>query len=259
MVNVEVNHKAGIRSGCDSSSSDAAARCWAQLVGESREAHNSAVLTHLEFCSASRSFGTSTSGRDSTHHLANFSFLPKSNFRPSTHCRHKPESQQQIPHPPKRLPLTVRLLVSRSCTWSTELLRFAPPVVRHQQCPVVLHQCLFQLVLCILVHIFLVVCDLQCGSQNSCNAHWFAPKTPYMKPGGGYVRLTWQSLVGWRKLGMCDHRRKREPGCRHLLIVNNDRQHKTSVRRFPADSVTRCQLYVPNLSGPRMRIGWIDH
>ena len=160
MVNVEVNHKAGIRSGCDSSSSDAAARCWAQLVGESREPHNSAVLTHLEFCSASRSFGTSTSGRDSTHNLANFSFCRNQTTVQARTAVTNLSRNSRSPHPPTRLPLAVRLLVSRSCTWSTELLRFAPPVVRHQQCPIVLHQSLFQLVLCVLVHVFLVVCDL---------------------------------------------------------------------------------------------------
>ena len=54
---------------------------------------------------------------------------------------------------------TIRLLEPRSRTWTTKLLRLTSPVVRHQQCPVVLHQRLLQLVLRVLVHVFLVVGD----------------------------------------------------------------------------------------------------
>ena len=40
---------------------------------------------------------------------------------------------------------------------TSKLLRFTPSVICHQQCPVILHQRLLQLILCILIHIFLVV------------------------------------------------------------------------------------------------------
>ena len=60
---------------------------------------------------------------------------------------------------PTKHALTIRFLVSSSRTWPTELLRLTSPIVSHQQCPIVLHQGLLQLVLRVLVHIFLVVCD----------------------------------------------------------------------------------------------------
>ena len=53
---------------------------------------------------------------------------------------------------------TIALLVSCSCSRPTKFLRLAPSVVCHQQCPIVLHQSLLQLILRMLVNVFLVVC-----------------------------------------------------------------------------------------------------
>ena len=52
---------------------------------------------------------------------------------------------------------TVTLLVSRSCTGTTKLLGLAAPVVRYQECPVVLHQGLLQLILRKLIDIPMLV------------------------------------------------------------------------------------------------------
>lgn len=52
---------------------------------------------------------------------------------------------------------TITLLVSRPRSRTTKLLRLTPPIVRHQQGPIVPHQRLLQLVLRIFVNIFLVV------------------------------------------------------------------------------------------------------
>lgn len=58
---------------------------------------------------------------------------------------------------------TITLLVSCSCSRPTKLLRLAPSVVRHQQCPIVLHQSLLQLILRMLIDVFLVVCHYRLG------------------------------------------------------------------------------------------------
>lgn len=55
--------------------------------------------------------------------------------------------------------LTITLLVPGPGPGAPKLLRLTPPVVRHQERPVVLHQRLLQLVFRILVHVFLVVGD----------------------------------------------------------------------------------------------------
>ena len=55
-------------------------------------------------------------------------------------------------------------MVSRSCTWTAELLGLTSPVVGHQQRPVILHERLLQLVLRILVNVFLVVGDDRFGN-----------------------------------------------------------------------------------------------
>ncbi len=63
--------------------------------------------------------------------------------------------------------LTIRLLESRSRTDTTKLLRFTPSVVGNEEGSVVLHECLLQLVLGELIHIFLVVCDDRLGNGLS--------------------------------------------------------------------------------------------
>lgn len=64
---------------------------------------------------------------------------------------------------------TVGFLVSCSCTWTTELLRLTSPAIRHQQRSVVLHKCLFQLVLRIFVDEFLIVGhDRFCDCLSDC-------------------------------------------------------------------------------------------
>lgn len=68
--------------------------------------------------------------------------------QPPDHIKH-PRSTSAIS--------TITLLVSRSCPGTPKLLRFAPPIVRHQQCPIVSHQRLLQLVFRIFVHIFLII------------------------------------------------------------------------------------------------------
>jgi len=55
--------------------------------------------------------------------------------------------------------LTVRLLVPRARTGTAELLGLAPSVVGDEQCAVVLHERLLELVLGVLVDVFLVVGD----------------------------------------------------------------------------------------------------
>ena len=55
--------------------------------------------------------------------------------------------------------LTVGFLVSRTRTWTTELLGLAPPIVGNKQGTVVLDQGLLQLVLGVLVDVLLVVGD----------------------------------------------------------------------------------------------------
>lgn len=59
----------------------------------------------------------------------------------------------------KRRHLTVRLLVSRARSWTTELLGLASPVVSDQQGTVVGNEGLLQLVLGELIDVFLVVGD----------------------------------------------------------------------------------------------------
>lgn len=88
-------------------------------------------------------------------------------------CYHKPSkpsttqietSHISVGSPPRASSLTVRLLVSRSCTRTTELLRLTSPVVGHQQSSVILHQSLLQLVLRVLVNVLLVVGDDRFGN-----------------------------------------------------------------------------------------------
>lgn len=63
-------------------------------------------------------------------------------------------------NPPHQHPhSTVRLLVSRPSTWTTELLGLAPSVIGDEECAVVLCQRLLQRVLRVLVDVFLVVGD----------------------------------------------------------------------------------------------------
>jgi hypothetical protein len=59
--------------------------------------------------------------------------------------------------------LTIRLLVSRPRTRTTKLLRLTSPAICYQQCSVVLHERLLQLVLGELIDVFLVVCDDRLG------------------------------------------------------------------------------------------------
>lgn len=63
--------------------------------------------------------------------------------------------------------LTVRLLVSRSRTRTTKLLRLTLSAIGHEQCSVVLHQGALQLVLAVLIDVFLVVCDDALGDGLS--------------------------------------------------------------------------------------------
>ena len=42
---------------------------------------------------------------------------------------------------------------------TSKLLRLTPSIIRHQQCPIILHEGLLQLVLRILIHVFLIVGD----------------------------------------------------------------------------------------------------
>ena len=58
------------------------------------------------------------------------------------------------------LRLTVRLLEPGPCTVTAELLWLAPSVVCYEESTVVLHECLLELVLAVLVDVFLVVGDL---------------------------------------------------------------------------------------------------
>lgn len=64
---------------------------------------------------------------------------------------------------------TVGLLVPGPRTDTTKLLGLAPPVVGHQQCPVVLYEGLLELVLSVLVDVFLVVSDLVNGLDLICS------------------------------------------------------------------------------------------
>jgi hypothetical protein len=73
---------------------------------------------------------------------------PTINTAPSMHL---------LPIQPFRL--TVRLLVPRARTGTAELLGLAPSVVGDEQCAVVLHEGLLELVLGVLVDEFLVVGD----------------------------------------------------------------------------------------------------
>ena len=61
--------------------------------------------------------------------------------------------------PPSPTTLTITLLEPRSGTRTTKLLRLTAPVVRYQQRPIILYEGLLQLILRVLVHVFLVVCD----------------------------------------------------------------------------------------------------
>jgi len=54
---------------------------------------------------------------------------------------------------------TIRFLVSGSGTWATKLLGLTSSAIRNQQCSVVLHECLLQLVLRVFVDVFLVESD----------------------------------------------------------------------------------------------------
>lgn len=51
----------------------------------------------------------------------------------------------------------IRFLVSRSGTRATKLLWLAPPIIRDQQCPIVLDKSLLELILRVFIHIFLIV------------------------------------------------------------------------------------------------------
>lgn len=63
------------------------------------------------------------------------------------------------PFPSSSNRLTVRFLVPGARTWTSELLRLAPPVVGNEQCAVVLDERLLELVLAVLVDVLLVVGD----------------------------------------------------------------------------------------------------
>lgn len=56
-------------------------------------------------------------------------------------------------------PLTVRLLVPRTRTWTAKLLWLAPSVVGNEECAVVLDEGLLELVLAVLIDVLLVVGD----------------------------------------------------------------------------------------------------
>lgn len=71
-----------------------------------------------------------------------------------------------MPSPIHVLSLTVRLLVSRSRTWTSKLLGLAPSVVGNEERTVVLDERLLELVFRVLVDEFLVVCDLYKSTQS---------------------------------------------------------------------------------------------
>lgn len=54
-------------------------------------------------------------------------------------------------------PLAITLLIPGPGAWSAKLLGFTPPVICNQQCPVIQHQRLLQLVLSILINVFLII------------------------------------------------------------------------------------------------------
>lgn len=82
-----------------------------------------------------------------------------------THEKAQDRTPLHAPHTPFSSPLpplsrlTVRLLVPRARTGTTELLGLAPPVVGDEQCAVVLDEGLLELVLRVLVDVLLVVGD----------------------------------------------------------------------------------------------------
>ena len=84
----------------------------------------------------------------------------------SSAYRNQSPQRPHLPHhikthkPTGNKRLTVGLLVSGSCTWTAELLGFAPSVVRNKEGSVVLYEGLLELVLGVLVDVFLVVGDL---------------------------------------------------------------------------------------------------
>lgn len=73
---------------------------------------------------------------------------------------HKPFLTHSLSATTSSIRLTVRLLVSGTGTGTAKLLGLASTVVGNEECPVVLHQGLLELVLCVLVNVFLVVGDL---------------------------------------------------------------------------------------------------
>jgi len=60
---------------------------------------------------------------------------------------------------------TVGFLVSRPGTRTTKLLGLTPPIIRDQQCSIILHERLLQLVLGVFIHVFLVVGDNALGDR----------------------------------------------------------------------------------------------
>jgi hypothetical protein len=66
--------------------------------------------------------------------------------------------QRTTPSPPPPS-LTVRLLVSRTSTWTTKLLRLTSSAIGDEECSVVCHKSLLELVLGVLVNVLLVVGD----------------------------------------------------------------------------------------------------
>jgi len=111
--------------------------------------HRKTIVLHAMCRSQFLSPYTSTQRSFALHPmLFSSTALSTTTAQKTRQCQHKVSNR-----------LTVRLLVSGTRTWTTELLWLHSPVVGNEQCAVVLGECLLDLVLCVLVHVLLVVGD----------------------------------------------------------------------------------------------------
>ena len=154
---------------------------------------------------------------------------------------HRPHNRSK----PSRL--TVRLLVPRAGTGTSELLGLAPPVVGNEQCAVVLDEGLLQLVLRVLVDVFLVVGDdgLRDGLADGVDLRGVTTTGD----ADADVDISW---VTWLAFSF------QTLHFPHLFIFELEIRPMVRVRVYVRVSEGYCgekSVRVPNLSTPRMRTG----
>lgn len=155
--------------------------------------------------------------------------------------------------------LPVRLLVSRSRTWTTEFLRLTTSVIRHKESSVVGYEGLLELVLAVFIDVLLVVGDLS-GIQSVISTS----RDVFLQCTYDALRDRLPDGIDLRRVTTTTHSDSDvNVGCvNNVSSCSTNQSFEVPLAPFHACSPlplpsaqSNVSSYVPNLSGPRISTG----